>query len=164
MLKNLGSNSQLLLGAAGLLLSISLIIYGLKNSESNKTFFNISRLLALLSVAGIWYFGNILTKNTTNEIEENKLKTAQVIRKSQQLLLGISEANKKTEEAKRKTEELKVDVQKAQQEVENSKKQTALIQLEIEKAHAEAERAKLERERLKDKLDYIKNISATVSG
>ena len=75
MTEALGLNWYLLIGIAGILLSIALVVVGLRENISNKTFFNVSRLLALLSVVGVWYFGNILTKNTTKEIEANKLQT-----------------------------------------------------------------------------------------
>ena len=153
----------MILGVIGLLISIGFIISGLKNSESDKSLFNISRLLALLSVIGVWYFGNILTKKTTKEIGGNRLKTAEVIRHSQQLEVNLAEANKRTEEAKFKTTELEIDVQGAQIEVQEAKRQTALVQLEVAKTNAIAEKAKLERDKLKDKLDYIKSISAIIT-
>lgn len=134
MTEILGLNWYIISGVVTLVLSTILIVYGLQSNINSKSLFNVSRLLALLSVAGIWYFGNINTKKTSLEIEQNKKETAQAVEKTKNLELDISTAKKETEEAKLKTEEIRLEVERAN--------------VAAQKANAEAERAKLEREKI----------------
>ncbi|WP_438425419.1 hypothetical protein [Aquimarina macrocephali] len=149
MTEILGLNWQLLLGVIMLLISIILIVYGLSNNINSKTLFNVSRLLALISVAGIWYFGNINTKNTSLEIEKNKKETAEAITKTAELELNVTSAKKETEEAKLETEKIKLKVESASEAAQKAKLRTEEMTLEVEKAIAEAENAKLEREKIR---------------
>ena len=75
MTKYIGSNWSIILGLSFMAISLYLILTALNNTSHNKLLFNVSRLMALLSVAGIWYFGNILTKNTDLKISELTTET-----------------------------------------------------------------------------------------
>lgn len=152
------TNWMLIVGLILLAIAIGLIVVGLKNNTQGKAFFNVSRLLALLSVAGIWYFGNILTKNTDLKISQNE-------KDNSALSLELEGQKSETASAKKKTEEVRLEVESAKEEVQKSKLETQKVALEVAKANAEAEKAKLERDHLRIKTinlqketDRIKSI------
>lgn len=139
-----------------MVLAIILIIYGLQNETQNKTFFNVSRLLALLSVAGIWYFGNVLTKNTDLKITQNEIDNTT-------LALNLENQKTETEIAKQKAENFRLAIQKANLDAQNAKQKTKELDLEVQKAKLEVENARLERDRIKDKMNYVKSLYVIIS-